>query len=517
MTLAPTAPVRPVRDSQHRITLWILAGVTLLRVLWLAGRPIDLYPDEAQYWIWAQHPAWGYFSKPPMVAWLIWGSIQIFGDTDLAVKLPATLIYFLTSIVVYQIGSRLYDRRIGGWAAIAFITLPSVSLSAVIISTDVPLLLFWALASYGLIRAREEGQANGGWWLLTGVSIGLGLLSKYAMGFWIGSALLYLVVVAEERRHLPRYLVALALGLLIYSPNLFWNASHGFASYHHTAANANLHGFSLHPDAFVEFLAAQFGVFGPIFAAVLAIIAFQAWRRPGQLDRHDWFLLTLSLPTLAVMLLESALSRAQPNWSAPAYVAGTVLVVAWLSRRGRDGLVQWSVVLHIVLAVFGFGAHDVAQALRLPLPAKFDPAHRLRGWHILGQAVSETLIQAPPLPLLADDRELMAALIYYMRPHPFGMLMWNPARTVNNGFEMTQSLPDRPGGDYLWISSRPETLGVAGYFKRHEEIARIQVPVGPGLVRDVTLTALFGFKGYDGGAVKSLTAASARSMPAPAP
>ncbi|MDC6657958.1 glycosyltransferase family 39 protein, partial [Leclercia adecarboxylata] len=121
---SPTQAIRPSRDPQFRLTLIFLAVVTLLRLAWLAGRPIDLYPDEAQYWIWAQHPAWGYFSKPPMVAWLIAASIHAFGDSDLSVKLPATLGYFCTSLVVYRIAERLYDPRIAGWSAIAFITLP---------------------------------------------------------------------------------------------------------------------------------------------------------------------------------------------------------------------------------------------------------------------------------------------------------------------------------------------------------------------------------------------------------
>ena len=495
MTSKHAVADHPVRDPQFRLTLIFLAVITLLRLAWLAGRPIDLYPDEAQYWIWAQHPAWGYFSKPPMVAWLIAASIQCFGDTDLAVKLPATLMYFFTSIVVYRIAERLYESQTAAWAAIAFITLPSVSLSSVVISTDVPLLFFWACATYAFVRAREP-RAAFAWWLAIGLAAGLGLLSKYAMGFWLGSAFGFLVLTPEERRHLRGYALAVLLALIIYAPNFFWNAANGFASYRHTAANANIHGTPFHPGAFLEFAASQFAVFGPVFAASLLAIALGGLSRRIMLDREARVLLALSLPTLTVMLCESMLSRAQPNWSAPAYVTATVLVVAWLRARGRDGLVQWSVVGHATLAVVLFGAHDITRALNIPLPAKYDAVHRLRGWHILGQAVSQSLIEAPKLPLLADSRELMAALIYYMRPHPFTMLMWNPAKSINNGFEMTQSLPGRAGGDYLWLSDRPDEVGAARYFARHEEIVHIRVPIGRGLARDVHLIALYGFKGY---------------------
>ena len=123
---APSGPKRHVApaDPYFRIALIAVTGVTLLRLLWLAGHPIDLYPDEAQYWIWAQHLDWGYYSKPPVVAWMIAATTALFGGDDLSVKIGAPLTYVATSLMVFAITARLYDRRVAAWAAIAFITLP---------------------------------------------------------------------------------------------------------------------------------------------------------------------------------------------------------------------------------------------------------------------------------------------------------------------------------------------------------------------------------------------------------
>ncbi len=346
---APTIRARTPTDLYLRFALTAIFVATLLRLLWLAGQPIDLYPDEAQYWIWAQHPDWGYFSKPPVVAWMIWVTTNLFGDGELAVKAGAPVTYVFTAILVFGIAVRLYDRRVAAWSTIAFITLPAVSISSIIISTDVPLLFFWALATYGLVRAREPGGER--WWLAVGIAGGLGLLSKYAMGFWLASTLAYLALFRDERRHLRPYLTALAMALVIYAPNFLWNWKHGFVSYVHTEANANVHGVGFHPLALAEFALSQFGVFGPIFFATLLIIAagiFIGRKRLEPVDRRTALLLMLALPTLLVMIVEASLSRAQPNWSAPTYISATILVVAWLSQRGREGLVQWSVVLHVV-------------------------------------------------------------------------------------------------------------------------------------------------------------------------
>jgi 4-amino-4-deoxy-L-arabinose transferase-like glycosyltransferase len=496
MTRAPAgtvirpAPAPPDRDFQFALAAIFVT--TLLRLLWLAGNPIDLYPDEAQYWIWAQHPDWGYYSKPPMVAWLIAGTTALFGNGVLAVKAAAPICYALTSLVVHQLARRLYDRRVAAWAAIAFVTLPAVSISSVIISTDVPLLLFWGLASLAFVRAREPG--GGRWWLGVGAAAGLGLLAKYAMGFWIGSALLYLAVFADERRHIRPFLAALVLALAIYAPNFVWNWSHGFVSYLHTRDNADLHGGGLHPLAFVEFAGSQFGVFGPVFLASLILIA--AGGRRALADRRTALLLFLALPTLGIMLVVSALSRAQPNWSAPTYLSATVLVVAWLGARGRAALVQWSVVLHAGLVVAVLGLAPAARLVGWTLPGALDPLHRLHGWQRLGAALDQVRLRQGLPPLLADEREFMAAMIYYMAPHPFDMAMWNPGHGTHNGFELTQSLPDVAGGDFLWLTQRRERDEVFDRFESHEQIAHITVPLGPGLSREAWVYALRGFKGY---------------------
>ncbi len=59
-----------------------------------------------------------------------------------------------------------------------------------------------------------------------------------------------------------------------------------------------------------------------------------------------------------MMLCLSWLSRAQPNWAAPAYVSAIVLVVAWALARGWRRWVGAAVAINIALAVAAFGATD---------------------------------------------------------------------------------------------------------------------------------------------------------------
>src|SRR5258707_5903783 len=141
-------------------TVSMLAGVaaiTGLRLLWLAVQPADLFPDEAQYWVWSQQLALGYYSKPPLVAWLIAVTTGLFGDSEFAVRLSAPLLHAGAAVFVYGIGARLYDQRVRCWSALTYASLPGVSVSAFIISTDAPLMLFLAATLYAFVRAREAG------------------------------------------------------------------------------------------------------------------------------------------------------------------------------------------------------------------------------------------------------------------------------------------------------------------------------------------------------------------------
>ena len=82
-TFAESSRTNPWRQA----TIGLIIGVALMRLVALAISPVALYADETQYWIWSREFDWGYFSKPPMIAWLIAASTTLLGDSDFAVRL----------------------------------------------------------------------------------------------------------------------------------------------------------------------------------------------------------------------------------------------------------------------------------------------------------------------------------------------------------------------------------------------------------------------------------------------
>jgi 4-amino-4-deoxy-L-arabinose transferase-like glycosyltransferase len=477
-----------------RLALNAAFVVTVARLLWLRFGGTDLYPDEAQYWIWSLHPAFGYYSKPPLLAWLIALTTGAFGDSEAAVRLAAPLLHFATALFVFLAAQRLYGPRVAFWSSFAYITLPGVSASAALISTDAPLLLCWTIALYAFIRAREPGGER--WWWVAGAAAGFGLLSKYAMAYWLLSALLFLLLFRDERRHLGRYFRATGLALLIYAPNFFWNLQNGFVSYRHTEENAALHGALLNPSHFLAFFGSQFGVFGPAFFAVLLAIVVCA--RRSLADRRAALLACFALPTLLMMCVVSFISHAEPNWAAPVYVSAVILAAAWLLERGWRRLLIAAVALDVVIAVAAFSARDAARAVGYDLPGRYDPLHRLRGWHALGKIVGEMLAQHPGALLSSDNREDMAALMYYVHPHPFDALKWNgESDKINDQFDLDADPARYIGRNFLLVSRYPNNIQrILVRFDRIGPLDHVVIPLGGGDSRDYVVRYLEGFKGY---------------------
>ena len=490
---------------------YLAAGLGLLLLVHIAALVLnrtDLYYDEAQYWAWAQSPAFGYFSKPPLIAWLIAASTHFCGDTEACVRLPSPLIHTATALVVYALAARLYDARTGVLAAFAFALIPGVSLSSGIISTDVGLLFFWALALLALAALFETKS----WWpaLLLGLALGGGLNAKYAMAWFMLCAACYLALTPARRTILrdPRPWAAVAIGVALIMPNLAWNRAHSFATFAHTAENANWHGIPFHPLKALEFLGGQLGVFGPFYFGGLLLIANRA--RRTSLPEPDRLLLAFSLPLIAIITAQAFLSRAHANWAAAAYVPGSIVVVATLARAGSTRWLNASYALHAALLAAIVAVTSTAGLFRLPI--KPDPLSgalsRTLGWHTLADGVSAELARAraighPYAAVLTDTRAVTAELIYYLRGDPTPVLAFRTHGAPHDHFELTRPYTPASGEPVLLVSlsgaPSPDpndsgTTSAAGSFAHAHVALMAPIPAGPATVRLVTLVALSGYK-----------------------
>ncbi|HHE05522.1 MAG TPA: glycosyltransferase family 39 protein [Epsilonproteobacteria bacterium] len=248
--------------------------ITLYRAMMLYLVNPDMYLDEAYYWIWSQNLDWGYYSKPPMVAWFIAIATSLFGDSSLVIKSISLAVYPLTATMIYLSAKELFDEKIALYSGMLFFSLPAVSLSSMIISTDVVLLLFWSLTFFYFIRALNTNKMQ--YWILAGIFGGLGLLSKYNMILFVVSAFVYLIYSPTHRKMLTNksFYLSLIIAAFVFLPNLIWNYNNEFISFVHLKEISQIEQKLFHFDKMFEFLGAQFGVFGPVsFGLLLYLFA----------------------------------------------------------------------------------------------------------------------------------------------------------------------------------------------------------------------------------------------------
>lgn len=479
-------------------TVAIVAALTLARCLVLILSPLDLYPDEAQYWWWAQTPAWGYFSKPPLVAWIIWLTTFAFGNAEWAIRIGSPILHGASALLVYGIARRAGSPQLSLCAALAYLTVPGIAWSSGLISTDVPLLFFWALGLYAFLAACDDTRWR--WPLLCGLALGLGLESKYAMLYFVPGALLAALWSPRARQVVlgTRGLAILLLGVLLLAPNLVWNAQHAFPTVAHTEANADWARSRFSFAGAATFLLGQFGVFGPLLMAGLIGALARLSRRRTRSD-PELVMAAFFLPPLLLMLVQAFVAGANANWAATAFVSATPLAVFELARWWEGRALMLSFVLD--------GAVTLLLALFLLRPALADAVHagnafkREEGWRELGTEVASAAESSRYDTIAGDNRSVVAELLYYARPRRTPMGIWTRDLAIRDHFEMTMRLA--PGTRRVLLAIEPRSAArVLATFDSASVVKRIVIGVGGGHFRAIDL---YDAQDYRGPGVRPLS------------
>lgn len=437
-------------DTSFGLLLVLLLGVLALRIAGLAVSHAELFFDEAQYWAWAQDPAFGYYTKPPLIAWLIGASTSLCGDSPACIRLPAPVMHFATSLLIYAVAVRLFDRRIAFWSALLYAIMPGTSISATLISTDVPLLFFWTLGLLAIVLHVERPSLAAG--ALLGVAVGLGLNAKYAMAFLLGCFFLYAIFTREARpllKHSGTWLAVLISALLI-APNVWWNMEHSFATFSHTRDNAGAWG-SRFPNflGVLEFIGIQAAIIGPVpFAAfVLTLIGSTAKVASGP----KRLLLFHSLPVFLAITGQALLHKANGNWAATAFPAAVILAAAaMLALDWRRGMIATLWISAVTLVVVSF-----AGALAGTLTA--GPAGRelgkMVGWGDLAADVRRIAETNGIRTVVFSQRGLTASMIYELRGTDLEVKAWraDPGHPLDH-FELTRPWDSGDPGPVLFVT-----------------------------------------------------------------
>lgn len=479
------------RREPHAAAAALIVLGALIRYFFVASGQLNLVQDEAQYWDWSRHPQLSYYSKGPLIAWLIGAGTAVFGDTELGVRIGAVAGSAVGQGILYAGMAFLMNKpRQAVLALFILNTMPMFLASGILMTTDNPLFVCWTAALFCLYATAARPEAR--WpWLGLGAAMAVGVLAKYAMLWMAVVALLHVFFLFRHggppRGHVRKLVAAMGVGAVLgFLPILAWNMNHDWATFRHVGRLAGVApaatdaALTLRPDRFLEYMAGQIGLVSPWWAAFMLYGGGRALARalrrvPSNAARDRREALDAALlccgfwPLFLFFLVWSLHARVYANWPAMCYIAGAALAAYGVDRvlekyRADAGLWRNSALplTRRLLPVWaGLGVIvSLLMVFQGPLsgvlPEKYDPPARLKGWEDLGRRVGE-LRDGLPDPervfVFSDAYDVTAQLAFYVPGQP-KVFCADFGRRLNQ-YDFWPGPEDRKGWDAVFVRRKP--------------------------------------------------------------
>lgn len=415
----------------------IAASVKLIAVF---ITDFDLFGDETQYWLWSKSLDFGYYSKPPLLSWIIAVWTSLFGNSFVALKILPFVMYFFSSFVIYLVSLEIYkNKQLAVITAFSFYLIPAVSVSSFLISTDVLLIFFWSLCLLVLLKIKDfPSKLN---FLLLGIFLGLAFLVKYAAIYFV-LCLIILVISNRTYRKIfsiknKSFFIFPLTSLLVIFPNIMWNFNNSWVTLSHTSDNAGLQRASINILNGIEFLLSQSLMLGPILV-FFCLISFKKYK----VNFESTFLIIFSVPIFFIVFVESVLVRANANWAAVALIATLILFInhAYTFSKLMISLTNFFNFLICVVLYYLIGSTSNVHI--------FD--------RINGMSSFVNFLHSGPLSnekyLVVQNRLLYSSLSYYLKDSEKILLTpYIPGDVYANHFQISNPLPKTFNKSFIFL------------------------------------------------------------------
>lgn len=418
---------------------------------------LPIYVDEAYYWLWSEHLALSYFDHPPMVAWML-AFFTAWDDSVFLIRLVTVVCMSGAALFIYLLAKEVYSFQVATLSVIIFLITPAVGMGYTIVTPDSPLILFWSGALYFSYQAIFRERFSD--YLLAGIFIGLGLLSKYTMVLFFGFLGLYLLIKKPRLLICFKPWLALLIAFVVASPVLIWNQAKDWISlsfqYHHGTSSE----FIILWDKFFEFLGGQFLLLSPVFM-VLLIMALYSNRGYFSDERRFYVAMSFLFPILFI-LYKALFKKMELNWGVIAYVGAVILVADFLVATQKQKLFAFGAGLSLLLiAILKF-------PLLFGLKDKNNPHNRMFGYEETYRHIQ---------PLLNEGDVIMAD--YYTRASVFsylhGEIAYIPTRTRMSQFDLWQQEADLSQLRGIYVSKDERLSELKTLYDRVTYLERLEI------------------------------------------
>jgi hypothetical protein len=389
-----TAAANPSNDRFSSLAVpWpvlLVAGLMVAGLLAVSGA-YGFHRDEMYFIVAGRHPAFGYVDQPPLTPLLSAASAAVLGVSPTAVRvLPAlamALIAILTALIAADLGG---PRRAQILAAIT-VALSGYLGAGHLDSTAAVDLLAWAVILWLLVKLLAGGDRR--LWLALGVTTGMGLENKDTL-LLLGAGLAVGLVLAQrwDVVRSPWALVAIGIALLLWAPNLAWQATNGFPQFtmaSHIAGNA--------ADNRAQVVPLLWLVAGPLLFPVTA--AGWAWVLRAK-AAAPWRAIGIAAVVVLVLVVASGGKGYYAVGIAPPFMAsGAILLDRWLvhgHRRLRAiGFTAAAAISGALIVYLTVPILPVATFATTSLPSQVPDTAEQIGWPQLVHTVEGVIAALP--------------------------------------------------------------------------------------------------------------------------
>ncbi|RYY70663.1 MAG: glycosyltransferase family 39 protein [Chitinophagaceae bacterium] len=349
----------------------------------------ELLDDEAYYWIYSNFLDWGYYDHPPMIALLIKGGTWWLPG-ELGVRFMIVLVNTATLLVIQALLEKKNPLLFYG----ILMSLAIAQVGGIIAAPDLPLMFFAAL--FFLLYRRFLDKMSLLNTALLGLNIALMLYSKYH-----GVLIVFFTLLSNPKLFLKyQTYVAGVIALVLFSPHLYWQYTHGFPSvqYHLVERNATHYRFTYT----IEYLLGQLLIVGPLMGWFFLWTAFR--HRPSSLTEKA---LKYSMIGFYLFFLVSTIKgRVEVNWTVPVIVALIILSHQFIADR--PNLQKWvfNTVIFSLALVLVFRVYLVIDIHGSSLVKK-DEFHQNKSWS------SALRLQSKGLPLVSVSSYQQASKYWF--------------------------------------------------------------------------------------------------------
>ena len=324
----------------------LLIAAAFLAVHIATNGKYGFHRDELQTLDDARHLDWGFVAYPPITPLIGRVELILFGTSLIGFRLFAAIAtsaaMVVTGLMTRELGA---DRNLQLLAAVS-IAISPLSLTQAAVMQYVSFDYLWGVdVTYFLIRLMKSGEPR--WWLAIGATMGIGMETRYTMGFLVLGIVGAVLLTSTRRFLLSRWLwIGVAISILIFLPNVIWQARHQFISLDFLK---HLHARDLREGRYAGFYREQLLLCVNVVTAPLAALGL--WYFLGSAAGRRYRFLGL---TFVITFALFAIAGARSYYTAPLYpmlIAAGCVAFGNLLQRVRPAIarsicaVQWALVI----------------------------------------------------------------------------------------------------------------------------------------------------------------------------